>query len=104
VAIFFFVVGLEIKREVLAGELAAPRQAALPIAAAIGGMVVPAVLYTTLNFGGIGAAGWGIPMATDIAFALGVVALLPLPRSAISTRPKNQPGPSCWKPRTTCSA
>ena len=75
-AVFFFVVGLEIKREMLVGELSSVRQAALPIAAAVGGMVVPAALFTLVNFGGPGAAGWGIPMATDIAFALGIVALL----------------------------
>lgn len=75
-AIFFFVVGLEIKREVLAGELAEPRKAALAIAAAFGGMVVPALLYTAVTFGTDRAVGWGIPMATDIAFALGVLALL----------------------------
>ncbi len=75
-AVFFFVVGLEIKRELLAGELASPRQAALPILAALGGVVVPALLYSALNAGGGGAAGWGIPMATDIAFAIGVMALL----------------------------
>lgn len=75
-ALFFFVVGLEIKREVLIGELASVRQAMLPLAAAVGGMVVPAVLYATINAGGAGSAGWGIPMATDIAFALGILALL----------------------------
>jgi NhaA family Na+:H+ antiporter len=75
-AVFFFLVGLEIKRELLVGELASLRQAALPITAAVGGMVVPASLYALLNAGGPGAAGWGIPMATDIAFALGIVALL----------------------------
>ena len=77
-AIFFFVVGLEIKREVMAGELSSPRNAALAIAAALGGMAVPALLYTLVTSGAdpIRAGGWGIPMATDIAFALGVLALL----------------------------
>jgi NhaA family Na+:H+ antiporter len=74
--VFFFLVGLEIKREVLIGELASLRRAALPAAAALGGMVVPAALYAAWNLGGSGSAGWGIPMATDIAFALGVLALL----------------------------
>lgn len=75
-AIFFFVVGLEIKRELVVGELRNPRAAALPAIAAVGGMVVPALLYVVFNAGGAGADGWGIPMATDIAFAVGVVALL----------------------------
>ncbi len=75
-AIFFFTVGLEIKRELLVGELASVRKAALPIAAAIGGMVVPALVYYAFNAGTPEARGWGIPMATDIAFALGIIALL----------------------------
>jgi NhaA family Na+:H+ antiporter len=75
-AVFFFVVGLEIKRELVAGELRDPRAVGLPVLAALGGMVIPASLYGALNAGGPGSAGWGIPMATDIAFALGVVALL----------------------------
>lgn len=75
-ALFFFVVGLEIKREALHGHLSDPRQAALPAVAALGGMVVPAVVFVLINSGGAGAHGWGIPMATDIAFALGVVGLL----------------------------
>lgn len=73
--IFFFVVGLEIKREILVGELADKRQAILPVAAALGGMVVPALIYAGFNQGEA-LKGWGIPMATDIAFALGVLALL----------------------------
>ena len=75
-AVFFFLVGLEIKREVLVGELASARRAAFPIAGALGGMVVPALIFAALNLGGAGARGWGIPMATDIAFALGVLALI----------------------------
>ena len=75
-ALFFLLVGLEIKRELLVGELASARQAALPIAAAIGGMVVPALAYVTVNVGQEGFSGWGIPMATDIAFALGVLTML----------------------------
>jgi len=75
-ALFFFVVGLEIKREVVEGELRDRRHATLPAVAALGGMVVPALVYAAWTAGGQGANGWGVPMATDIAFALGVLALL----------------------------
>ncbi len=75
-AFFFFLVGLEIKREVLVGELSAPRDAVLAVVAALGGIVVPAAIYATINWGGEGIRGWGVPMATDIAFALGIMALL----------------------------
>ena len=74
--VFFLIVGLEIKREVLDGELSSLRQAALPIAGAVGGMLVPALLYALFNQGTSTAGGWGIPMATDIAFALAVLQLL----------------------------
>lgn len=74
--LFFFVVGLEIKREITVGELNTPRKAALPLMGAIGGMVFPALLYVWLNTGSIGIRGWAIPMATDIAFMLGLLALL----------------------------
>jgi len=75
-AIFFFLIGLEIKREVLVGELSNLKVAILPILAAIGGMIFPALIYFTINSGGEGAAGWGIPMATDIAFAISALVLL----------------------------
>ncbi len=75
-AVFFFFVGLEIKREILIGELSSMRLAALPMAAALGGMLVPALLYWSVNGQGATARGWGVPMATDIAFALGVLGLL----------------------------
>ena len=75
-AMFFFVIGLELKREILVGELNDPKQAILPIVAAIGGMVVPVLIYLSINPDGNALNGWGIPMATDIAFALGALALL----------------------------
>jgi len=76
-AVFFFLVGLEIKREALEGELSSPRQVVLPAVAAAGGMVVPAAIYATINAGNpVALAGWAIPAATDIAFALGVLSLL----------------------------
>ena len=74
--IFFFTVGLEIKRELLVGELSSLQKASLPIAGALGGMVAPAIIYAIFNSGGEGANGWGIPMATDIAFVVGIMALL----------------------------
>jgi Na+:H+ antiporter, NhaA family len=84
-AAFFLLVGLEIKRELVAGELSSPKQAALPIACAIGGMIVPAAFYWTFNMTGPGARGWGIPMATDIAFALGALALI-APRAPVGAK------------------
>ena len=74
-ALFFLQVGLELKREILGGKLSTPQNAILPIGAAIGGMVFPALIYFILNTGGEASQGWGIPMATDIAFSLGVLAL-----------------------------
>jgi NhaA family Na+:H+ antiporter len=74
--IFFFVVGLEIRRELFEGELSNARRAALPVATALGGVVLPIIIFILLNHGRAGAAGWAIPMATDIAFALGVLSLL----------------------------
>ena len=75
-AIFFFIIGLEIKREILVGELSNIKVAILPILAAVGGMVLPALIYFGINYGGEGAGGWGIPMATDIAFAISALVLL----------------------------
>jgi len=74
-AIFFFVIGLEVKREILIGELSTLRKAVLPVSAAVGGMLIPAGFYVAVNAGGQAVHGWGIPMATDIAFALGLLAL-----------------------------
>ena len=82
-AIFFFLIGLEIKRELLSGELSTRKKATLPVVAALGGAVIPALIYVFLNMGTAEVSGWGVPMATDIAFAIGILALLgskaPLP-------------------------
>ncbi len=75
-AIFFFLVGMEIKHEIVHGELSDIRKAALPIVGALGGMVLPALLYVAINFRGPGQHGWGVPMATDIAFSLGVLGMV----------------------------
>lgn len=75
-SMFFFLVGLELKKEIMYGELSSPREALLPVAAALGGMLFPALIYTFFNFGTDSISGWGIPMATDIAFALGILYLL----------------------------
>lgn len=84
-ALFFLLVGLELKREILVGELSSLRDAALPVAAALGGMIVPALVYAAMNAGTPTASGWGIPMATDIAFAIGILVLLAwrIPRNLI---------------------
>jgi len=73
--IFFFVVGLEIKREIIVGQLSSVKRAIFPVAAALGGMIFPALIYTIFNVTGESSSGWGIPMATDIAFALGILAI-----------------------------
>jgi NhaA family Na+:H+ antiporter len=75
-ALFFMIMGLELKRELLVGELSSPRQALLPIMAAVGGMLIPALGYVVFNYSGDSIKGWGIPMATDIAFAVGALSLL----------------------------
>jgi len=84
-ALFFLVVGLELKREILVGELSSFRNAILPVAGAVGGMIMPALIFHLLNPGGPEAIGWGIPMATDIAFAVGILVLLAwrIPRNLI---------------------
>ena len=74
--IFFFTVGLEIKREVVCGELSSFKKAILPVIAAFGGVAVPAIIYTVVNHGTLAASGWGIPTATDIAFAVGILSIL----------------------------
>jgi len=86
IVIFFFVVGLEIKRELTVGHLTEPRQAALPIAGAAGGMLCPALIYLLFNAGGPDAAAWGVPIATDTAFALGLLAMLGRRRVPLSLR------------------
>jgi len=85
-AMFFFVMGLELKRELMVGELSSPKQALLPIMAAIGGMLVPALAYIVFNLSSDSISGWGIPMATDIAFAIGALSLLGerIPKSLIT--------------------
>jgi len=75
-AIFFFVIGLEIKREIIAGQLSTVKKATLPVVAALGGIIAPILLFSILNYGKAGSEGWGIPMATDIAFSLGILTLL----------------------------
>ena len=85
-ALFFFIMGLELKRELLVGELSSPKQALLPIMAAIGGMLVPALVYVAVNASTPSVSGWGIPMATDIAFAVGALSLLGtrIPKSLVT--------------------
>ena len=95
--IFFFVVGLEIKRELVDGELREPRRAALPAIAAVGGMIVPALLFLAINAGGDASSGWAIPMATDIAIAVGVVSLL----GARVSRRRSRSSCSPWRSSTT---
>ena len=73
--VFFFLIGLEIKREIVIGQLSSVRKAILPVLAALGGMVVPALIYFSFNAGTVAAPGWGIPTATDIAFAIGILSI-----------------------------
>ena len=103
-SMFFFVVGLELKREFIGGELSDPRNTILPIGAAVAGMLVPALIYTLLNVGTGAAGGWGIPMATDIAFSLAIIYLLgdrvPLAAAGASrwlrTSLSRWPSFTCW--------
>ena len=74
--VFFFTVGLEIKREIVCGELSSPKKALLPVVAAFGGVVAPALIFTAVNHGTLSGSGWGIPTATDIAFAVGILSVL----------------------------
>ena len=74
--VFFFTVGLEIKREIVCGELSSPQKAIMPVIAALGGVLVPALIYFLINHGTAAASGWGIPTATDIAFAVGILSIL----------------------------
>jgi NhaA family Na+:H+ antiporter len=105
-AIFFFVVGLEIKREILIGELSSVKKAMLPVMAALGGAVIPALIYFSFNPSGPAASGWGVPMATDIAFALGLLALFGkrVPIGPWPARPVRQTGAyrSQGIPDSTC--
>ena len=74
--VFFFTVGLEIKREIVCGELSTPKKAVMPVIAALGGVLAPALIYALVNHGTAAASGWGIPTATDIAFAVGILSIL----------------------------
>jgi len=89
--IFFFAVGLEIKREIVCGQLSSARQAILPVLAAAGGMLAPAIIFLFFNHGTIAANGWGIPTATDIAFAIGILSIL---GDRVAVRRSTRPLPS----------
>ena len=102
-AIFFFVIGLEVKREIVLGELRDMKRAALPIVAAVGGMVVPAAIYLLFQMGQPGQRGWGIPMATDIAFVVGCMAVLGPSRSPVSRSCICSAGSACAASSSTQS-